>query len=297
MTHLTLRAGIRSMPLTDPLLDGRVGSDLIKLEACGATPYTDTFRRMARDLAYDIAEMPVATQLLLADAGAPLTAMPIVLAGGGLPHAALVCLTDSDIHGPASLRGKRIAIRAYAQTTGVWIRGVLQHEYDVAPAELTWATTEDSHVASFVDPANVQRVEDKDLVALLRRREVDAIVASPHVVKGATDLRPVIEDAATAAQAWAQREGVHGVNHVLSVQRALIERAPWAAGELARCFTAARDLAAHDAQDGKRFTPYGDTANRRSIDLMLRYAHEQQMTARRFEYDDLFIAWPQALEA
>jgi 4,5-dihydroxyphthalate decarboxylase len=297
MTILNLRAGIRAVPLTEPLLDGRVDGGRIKLDPCGATPYTDTFRRMARELAYDIAEMPVATQLLLADAQAPLTAMPIVLAGGGLPHAALVCLQDSDIRGPSSLRGKRIAIRAYAQTTGVWIRGVLQHEYDVSPAELTWATTEGSHVASFVDPANVQRVDEKDLVALLRRREVDAIVASPHVVKGATDLRPVIEDAATVARAWAKREGVHGVNHVLSMQTALVERSPWVIDELARCFTAARDIAERDAEDGKRFTPYGDEANRRSIDLMLRYAYEQKMTARRFEYDDLFAAWPRALHA
>ncbi|SDR55469.1 4,5-dihydroxyphthalate decarboxylase [Paraburkholderia fungorum] len=295
MTLLNLRAGLRAVPLTEPLLDGRVHSGRLKIEPCGATPYTETFRRMARDLAYDIAEMPVATQLLLADAGAPLTAMPIVIAGGGLPHAALVCLKDSDIHGPASLRGKRIAIRAYAQTTGVWIRGVLQHEYDVAPAELTWVTTEDSHVASFVDPANVQRVDEKDLLVLLRRKEVDAIVASPHVVKGATDLRAVIEDAATVAQAWAQREGVHGVNHVLSVRTALIEQSPWVVDELARCFTEARELALRDVQDGKRFTPYGDKANRRSIDLMLRYAYEQQMTTKLFEYDDLFAAWPQTL--
>jgi 4,5-dihydroxyphthalate decarboxylase len=86
MTHLTLRAGLRSMPLTDPLLNGHVDSGRLTLTPCGATPYTETFRQMARDLAYDIAEMPVATQLLAADAGAPLTAMPIVLAGGGLPH-------------------------------------------------------------------------------------------------------------------------------------------------------------------------------------------------------------------
>ncbi|WP_321871597.1 substrate-binding domain-containing protein [Paraburkholderia tropica] len=295
MNQLNLRAGLRSMPLTDALLDGHVDCGRLTIVPCGATPYTDTFRRMARDLAYDIAEMPVATHLLLADAGAPLTAMPIVLAGGGLPHAALVCLADSDVTGSASLRGKRIAIRAYAQTTGVWIRGVLQHEYGVAPDELLWVTTEDSHVPSFVDPANVERVAEKDLVALLRRREVDAIVASPHVVKGATDLRTVIEDAAAVAQGWARREGVHGVNHVLSVQTALIERSPWVVDELANCFVAARAWAEKHAEEGKRFTPYGDVANRRSIDLMLRYAHEQRLTARRFEYDELFTKWPDTL--
>jgi 4,5-dihydroxyphthalate decarboxylase len=295
MTHLTLRAGLRSMPLTDPLLNGHVDSGRLTITPCGATPYTDTFRRMARDLAYDIAEMPVATQLLLADAAAPVTAMPIVLAGGGLPHGSLLSLVDSQFDAPATLRGKRIGIRAYAQTTGVWIRGVLQHEFDVAPEDVTWVTTEGSHVPSFTDPANVLRVRETDLVAMLRSGQVDAIVASPHVVKGTTDLRCVVPDAQAAGQAWAKRERVHGVNHVLSVQTVLIERNPWVVDELARCFVAARNWAGQHADDGKRFVPFGDDANRRSIDLMLRYAYEQRLSARRFEYDELFAAWPEAL--
>jgi len=294
MTRLTLRAGLRSMPLTDPLLNGDVDSGQLDIQPCGATPYTDTFRMMVRDLAYDIAEMPVATQLLAVDAGAPLTAMPIVLAGGGLPHGALLCLTDSDIDGADALRGKRIGIRAYAQTTGVWLRGVLQHEYGVEANELTWITTEDSHVLSFKDPKHVTRVGNADLVGMLRRREVDAIVASPHVVKGSTDLRGVIPDAQAVARAWAQREGVHGVNHVLSLQVAQVRKHPWMIEELADRFAAARDWAERHAQDGKRLPPFGDSANRRSVDLMLQYAHEQALTTRRYEYDELFLAWPQS---
>lgn len=296
MTTLPLRAGLRSMPLTDPLLRGSVDSGRLAITACGATPYTDTFRRMARELAYDIAEMPVVTQLLLADTAAPVTAMPIVLAGGGLPHGSLLCLVDSEIDGASALRGKRIGIRGYAQTTGVWIRGVLQHEYGVAPEELKWLTTESSHVATFEDPANVTRGSGSDLIEMLRRREVDAIVASPHVVKGATDLRGVIPDAQAVAQAWAKREGVRGVNHILSVQTSLIQEHPWIVEELARRFTAAKDWAEKHAEDGKRFAAFGDEPNRHSVNLLLRYAHEQGMTTRRFEYDDLFVAWPK-LEA
>lgn len=295
MTRLNLRSGLRAMPLTEPLLDARVRSDRVTFEGCAATPYTDTFRRMARDVAYDIAEMPVATQLLLADAGAPLTAMPVVLAGGGLPHGSLLRLDDSAIDGPAALRGKRIGIRAYAQTTGVWIRGVLQHEYGVMPEELQWVTTEGSHVLSFVDPDNVRRTDEADLVALLRRNEVDAIIASPHVVKSAQDLRPVIADATRVAREWAEREGVHGVNHVLSIQTALVHAHPWVVGELAHAFVAAREIAQMEAEDGKRFVVFGDRNNRRSVDLMLRFAHEQRMTTRLFHYDDLFLPWPQAL--
>ena len=292
MDTLTLRAGLRPMPLTDPLLQGAVDSGRLIITACGATPYTDTFRRMARELAYDIAEMPVVTQLLLADTKAPVTAMPIVLAGGGLPHGSLLCLTDSEINGASALRGKRIGIRGYAQTTGVWIRGVLQHEFGVEPQELKWITTEGSHVATFEDPANVTRSNHSDLIAMLRAREVDAIVASPHVVKGATDLRPVIADAQAAAQAWAKREGICGVNHVLSVQTSLIQEHPWIVEELARRFTAAKEWAEQHAGDDKRFAAFGDDPNRHSVDLLLRYAYEQGMTTRRFRYDDLFVAWP-----
>lgn len=293
MTRLTLRAGLRSMPLTAPILNGDVECQGITIEPKGATPYTDTFRLMARELAYDIAEMPVATQMLAVDAGVPLTAMPIVLAGGGLPHTSLLCLAHSDIAGPQDLRGRRLGIRAYAQTTAVWIRGLLQHEYDVSADAMTWVTTEDSHVASFVDPAHVQRVAQEDLVTMLRRGKVDAIVASPHVVKDATDLRHVISDARTVGGAWAEREGVYCVNHVLSLQSVLIERHPEVVEALARGFVDARAYAETQPENARGFAPFGDsTANRRSVDLMLRYAYEQKLTTRRYRYDDLFLAWP-----
>lgn len=297
MAVVTLRAGLRPMPLTDPLIRGDVDAGRLDLQLCGATPYTETFRLMARGLAYDIAEMPVATHLLAIDAGKPLAAMPIVLAGGGLPHAALLCLSDSDIDGPAALRGKRVGIRAYAQTTGVWIRGLLQHDYGIAPDEVKWLTTEDSHVLSFRDPEYVARVEDPDLLALLRRREVDAIIASPHVIKEAMDLRTVIPDAQKAAREWAAREQVQGVNHVLSVQRRQLEAHPWLGEELAHRFTAAREWAQRHNETGKPLPAFGDAANRHPVNLMLRYAHEQNLTSRLYDYDELFIAWPQSVTA
>lgn len=292
MSRLILEAGLRSMPLTSALLDGEVLSERLQFEPKGVVPYTDTFRRMARNLAYDIAEMPVATQLLAADAGQPLVAMPIVLAGGAVPHGSLLCLRDADITGPADLKGRRVGIRAYAQTTAVWLRGVLHHEYGVAAHEMHWLATEDSHIPTFRDPSHVERIPEEDLLSLLRRGAVDAIIASPHVVKGATDIRTVIPDARATGQAWAQREGVHTVNHVLAVKVALRDAHPWVVDELARCFEAARTLAEARADNGSGFPPYGDTANRRSIELMLGYAHEQELTLRRYHYDDLFLPWP-----
>ncbi len=291
MTRLVLRAGLRAMPLTDPLLNGAVVCEGFEIEPRGVVPYTETFRLMARELAYDIAEMPLATQLLAVDAGKPLTALPIVLAGGDLPHQTLICLENGRISGPADLHGKRVGIRAYAQTTGVWLRGILREDYGLDSDQVTWLVTENSHIESFRDPGNVQPAPVQDLFTLLRDGGVDAIITSLHTVKDTTGLRTVIPDAKRAGEVWRERTGLHSVNHVLSVQTALLTRVPGIADKLSRCFSAARNVA-QQAQPARRFNPYGDAANRKSIERMLAYAHEQHLTRSLYSYDDLFLPWP-----
>lgn len=289
---ITLTAGLRVIPPTEPLLNGRAPCDGLILKPQQREPYTETFRAMVRDLAFDVAEMPLVTQALAADAGRPLTAIPVILAGGAPHHASLLCLTSADFHSPADLVGRRIGVRSYAQTTGAWVRGILMHEYGVTPDAMNWVVTEDAHVETFRDPAFVSRTDRTDLLGMLRDGSIDALIASPQVVKNATDIRTVIADAPQVGQEWLQRSGITTINHVVSLRTALVDSTPSLAKRLQECFARARDIAdAERAPDTRPFLPYGEVENRASIDLLLQFCHEQGLTRTRRRYGDLFLAW------
>ena len=44
---------------------------------------------------------------------------------------------------PKDIEGKTVGVRTYAQTTGRWIRGILQHEFGVDIDKVTFATVGD----------------------------------------------------------------------------------------------------------------------------------------------------------
>ena len=255
-------------------------SDRVRFDFVEVEPVTRAFRRMTRAMEFDLCEMALTTHAQARAFGKPITALPVVLLRG-LHHGALICRRDSTLRGPADLVGKRIGVRAWSQTTGVWVRGVLRDEYGVAHDSMTWVTEEDAHVQEFVDPPFVQRMAaGQDLRAMLLSGEIDAAVAlagfDPAVV------RTVIPDADAAAAEWSRRTGVYPINHVVVVKDALLAAHPWLADELMRLFLASRKLADDTV-------PYGIDANRPAIELLMRYAAEQGLIPRPYRVDELFV--------
>jgi 4,5-dihydroxyphthalate decarboxylase len=170
-------------------------------------------------------------------------------------------------------------VRAWSQTTGVWVRGILRDEYGIAPDSMTWITEEDAHVEEFTDPLFVQRMEaGKTLPGMLLSGEIDAAIALAGVEPSA--VRTVIPDADTVAQAWSRKTGVYPINHVVVVKDELLARHPWLADELMRLFNASKS----DSP-----VPYGIEANRPAIELLMRYAAEQGLIPRAYRVEELFV--------
>jgi 4,5-dihydroxyphthalate decarboxylase len=114
------------------------------------------FRRMVRDLAYDVCEMAPTTYFAARSLGAPYIALPVFVMRR-FHHGGIVCRKDANVRAPADLEGKRVGVRAYSVTTGVWTRGILADEYGVDLAKVTWVVADDDHVASVSLPPNVIR--------------------------------------------------------------------------------------------------------------------------------------------
>jgi len=277
---LILRTALGKSPLVRALKEGSVASDCVGFDFVEVDPVTRAFRRMTRAMEFDLCEIALTTHAQARAYGKPITALPVVLLSG-LHHGALICRRDSPLRGPADLVGRRIGVRAWSQTTGVWVRGVMHDEYGIAHDAMTWVTEEDAHVQEFSDPAFVERIAPgQDLRAMLLSGEIDAAVALAGL--DPAQIRTVIPDADTAAAAWQRRTGVYPINHVVVVKDALLAAHPWLADELMRLFTESRARVA-DA------VPYGIAANRPAIELLMRYATEQGLIPRPYRVEELFV--------
>lgn len=274
---LELTAVIGDYPHTRPLLDGTVTSDLVSIKFVEYKPINRAFAPMLGDQEFDVCEMAVSAFLQAVEFGKNVTMLPVPMMCG-VHHGSLVHVPRRGRLRPADLSGRRIGIRAYAQTTGLWLRGVLEEEHGIAAGDVEWVVLEESHVREYVDPPFVTRAGDGiDLLELLESGAVDAAVGAP----AGREVRAVIPAAAAAERAWFDRYGTVAVNHVVSMRADLAASRPDAALELYRMFARAREIGLpgirHAFDDSPRLAPIGLDGVRASLELAVRLALRQRL--------------------
>jgi len=279
-----LKTAIGRTKYTEPLFTGAVASSSLRLAFEPFETISRAFAPMVRNQAFDVSELAIATFLQARAAEKPIVLLPIVLAAR-FQEAALLCLKDSPLRGPSDLRGRRIGVRAYSQTTGVWLRGVLEDAHGVRPQDVQWLTFEGAHVAEYCDPPWVKRAAaGQDLLKLLRAGELDAVIVG-NDVPDSEDLRQVFPDAKAAGEAFFERHGFIPVNHLLTVRRDIAEREPAVVAELLRLF---RELKAAHPAEARDPRPIGRKAIDPAIALAVRYCLSQGLLTRPLSLDEVW---------
>ena len=273
-----LRAALGGYRHLEPLRSGAVRSDALRLDFEQVAPISRAFAPMVRALRYDVSEIAIATFLQAKAYGKPLVLLPVVMAGR-FQESALLCRANSDIGSPADLAGRRIGVRAYSQTTGMWLRGGIAEEYGLPPDRMRWVTFEDAHVAEYRDPPWAERAAaGKELLAMLRDGELDAAIVGNDVPDDPA-FRTVHPDPQAAADAFWQRHHLVPVNHLVCIRRDLAAQRD----TLVDMFAAARTPATE--RDPR---PFGRAAIDPALALAIRYCTEQGLLPRPLSLDD---AW------
>ncbi len=171
------------------------------------------FAPMVRSQRFALSEMAIATFLMARAAGSDLVLLPAVMAAR-FQNAALL-RRAADPFGPADLAGKRVGVRAYSQTTCMWLRGDLQETTGLTPDRIRWTTFEDAHVAGFQDPPWTERAPPgSDMMDMLREGRLDAVIVGNDMPDDPS-LAPVWPDPVAAGAAFHARHGFMPVNHLL----------------------------------------------------------------------------------
>ena len=290
----TLDACFGTYPHTEPLKKGVVKSDRVALRFTEINPINKAFLAMVRQSKFDVSEMAIVTYMQAKAFGKPMTLLPATMFGR-FQESALLYNAERGTLTPDMLAGKRIGVRAFSQTTGVWVRGILWKDYGLDLAKVKWVTFEDAHVPEYRDPPGVERAAaGKDLTQMVLDGELDAGIFGGSLP---TDprLKSVIANPQEAGQAWYRKHGTVPINHMVVVKSELSKSDPGAVREVYRMLSEAKKAAGLPKPGAIDTIPFGFTAVKPALELMSSYALEMKIVPRRYAVEELFDDTTRAL--
>ena len=286
-------------------------------------PIIGAFRRMVRDVEFDICEMAPTTYMIARALGAPFIALPVFLMRR-FHHGGFVVRPDSGIKVPKDLEGKKVGVRAYSVTTGVWTRGIFVNEYGLDSAKVTWVVDDEEHVTTLKLPPNVVHApQGKSLQSMMKAGEIQAGFTGPAGVGRAGPPVSGWDQAGAAAAApdtypelianvekveadWFRKSGIYPIHGLIVVKDEHIKRHPWLGRSLMNAFVEAKKpyleelkRGQGDSPEDKRYRnffslmsdplPYGIAANRASIEALVTYSLQQELIPARPQLDQVFV--------
>lgn len=269
--------------------------------------------RMARNLEFDVCEYSLASYLCLHDRDAlPVIAIP-AFPHRRFRHEYIFLNAAAGITEPKQLEGRRVGIRTWQTTAGLWVRGILQDEYGVDLRSIEWLAqdVEDIPLADPDKPRIALVGAGKAVTTMLETGELDALIYPEmpgSVTTGDPRVTKLFPNSKAAEIEYFGKTGFFPLMHTVIVRREVLERHPWAARELLAAFRASKDLAFANMRDPRRVSLawfgeameeqerilgkdpwcYEFEPNRRALETMIRWAHEQGLIARRFPAQELF---------
>jgi 4,5-dihydroxyphthalate decarboxylase len=290
----TLNVCFGTYPHTKALKNGDVKSDRVALNFTEINPVNRAFLPMAREQKFDVSEMAIVTYLQAKAYGKPLTLMPATMMGR-FQHGTMLYNSERGTLRPQDLVGRRVGVRAFSQTTGVWIRGILWKDYGVDLGKIHWVTFEDAHVPEYRDPPGVRRAaEGKDMTKMVLEGELDAAIFGGNMP---TDprLKSVIPDPEAAAKDWYKKHGTVPLNHMVAVKSSLARSDPGAVREVFRMLAESKKAAGLPKPGAIDTIPFGFDAVKPALDLLSSYALEMRIIPRRYAVEELFDDLTRAL--
>jgi 4,5-dihydroxyphthalate decarboxylase len=312
MARLPLTLACGAYDLVRALADGRAQAPGVELNVLTmASP--ERHGRMLRHQEFDVCELSLVAYLVARDKAAAFSAIP-VFPHRRFRHGYVVKRMNAGIEKPADLNGKRVGLDTLQNSAGLWMRGILQDHYGVDLKSIEWWCQEEEDVA--FKPAawmKVRRVPaGKDIDRMLLEGELEAAIypeTLPSVRSGAAKVGLLFPDAKKAEQEYYRASGIFPIMHTVVIRDSVLERHPWVAVSVMQAFEQAKQLCYRHMQDPRNLAlvwasevlreqrealgadpwPYGLEPNRKALEAVVRYEHEQGMIAKRPAVEELFF--------
>lgn len=326
MANLQLSLAITSNPRTWPIIDGRVKADGIDFAKTVLGP-AEMFWRQLSFAEFDVSEMSMSELMMIRDRGDDRFIGIPVFTTRRFYHTGIFVREDARIASPADLKGKRVGVPEYVQTSALWNRGILENEFGIAPKDMTFfmerlPTRSHAGAIGFKAPPGVtinQIPPEKSIGSMLLAGELDACMSyirNPGLIDRSDadldnhpDIKPLFPEPAAEAVRYYKKTGIYPINHGMVIKRAAFERNSWAVTSILKAFDQANDIAdaerrehvAYHLETGlvppdyrkplaTRIIRHGLKANRATLETAAKYSNQQSLTRRIMTMDELFAA-------
>ena len=272
-------------PVTRALKSGELRSDLVDFTYADIKVANTGFKPLVREHKFDLSELAIVTYLQAMTYNKPYVLMPAVVVARGQHHTIAYNPERGELKA-ADLAGKRVGVRAYTVTTGVWVRGILKEQYGVDLGKVHWVTFEDPHLAEYTDPDFVERAPaGKNIAQMLLDGELDAAIVGDKLPD--PRLKHLIPDHEAASKAWADKHG-YTINHLVVIRNELSRTRPDLVREVFRLLKESHDIAVRAGDKNAATLQFGLEPNRRSLETIIGLAYDQKLISRRFSVEELF---------
>lgn len=314
MAKLRLTLAVGDYDVNRALIQGEVQPEGIELIVL-PLPAPERHRRMAQHLEFDAAEFSLSSYLVLrARRALPLTAIP-AFPLRKMRHGSIYVHTGKGIRAPQDLHGRRVGLRQYQVTAGLWARGILAEFYGVDLSRITWVASDPEEIP--FEPPPWLKLEHlppgANLDRTLAEGELDACIYPellPSYVNKDPRVARLFPDSKREEMECFRRTGIIPIMHCVVVRDAVLEQHPWVAVSLLKAFRQSKELhlrrmrrdslflqslvwfrelwEEQEALMGPDPFPYEFAAARPALAAACRYAHQQGLTPRLLEPEELF---------
>ena len=314
-----LDLAIGEYPHTAALLNGSIPIEGVEANFIRVVPQIGAYRRMVRQVEFDVCDIAPTTYIIARALGAPFIALPIFVMRR-FHHSGVLVRSDAGIHHPKDLEGRKVGVRAYSVTTGVWVRGILIDEYGVDASKIIWVVDDEEHVTQLKLPENVVHApEGRSLADMMADGELAAgLAANAGIGRSGSptgagwqareaNYPELFPNAEELEAAWYRKTGIYPIHGTLVVKDEVLKEHPWVARSLFDAFTTAKTqwlakLRSGEADSAGERTyrkyckivgndplPYGTKANLSTMEALADTAFKQKLTPRRMKTSEIFV--------
>lgn len=323
MSRLSLTMACGPYDRMEALAQGVIRPEGIDLRYIAIQSPPEIFARMIKTRSFDVAEMSMAHYMIMrtrAKEDFPFVAIP-VFPSRVFRHGFIFVNKNSGIREPGDLEGKRVGVQEYRQTAGVWLRGILQHDYGVNLDKLQWveggvneprAPDDDMDLRPVRDLKIEMIPEDRTLNDMLEAGEIDAYFGArtPAALTSGKNVARLFPDYREREKDFYRRTGFHPIMHTIVIREDLYREQPWVPESLYKAceeskrwmlkqmrFSGAQrlmlpwlhdEIAEMDELMGSNPWPYGVQDNRKILEAFMSYLVDQHFLEEAAPIDDLF---------
>lgn len=309
--RLTLATG--DYEIVRAIKEGTVQPDGMELTVLTDMDSGTRHDRMVRNREFDICELSGSSTLMAKDRGYDLVAIPVFL-HRRFRHGFIFINTHKEIEKPTDLIGKNMGLGTFQSSALLWIRGILEDEFQVPHKEIHWKVQNDEELP-FTPPSDLdleRTPNGKNVETMLAEGELDAVIAPNPVqpfVRKDPRVKRLFENYRDLEVEYYQRTKIFPIMHLTVIKQRIVERYPWVPMNLLMAFERAKAIAYQRMKNPRRVPlawfqytqekqeelmgsdpwEYGVTdANRKVLGTMIRYAHHQGIISQELSVEELF---------